>query len=183
MTRKRNRKCFGHQRLRIDNSGIPFHSPEYSIIYLQPCVLTSVAEMEGTFNCFTTLLPQSIMEMFQRKSPRPRKYQESLETCVIQRRISMAHCENKRGSPLAHNSVQAWSRKCFSQCKALTRGAFLDKFLCFHQNGRICWGLYYLPPNETVFICGGKFEIRNDSLRHRQKLPWRNFMSVSKYWM
>ena len=135
--------------------------------------------MEGTFNCFTTLLPQSIMEMFQRKSPRPRKYQESLETCVIQRRISMVHFENKRGSPLAHNSVQAWSRKCFSQCKALTRGAFLDKFLCFHQNGRICWGLYYLPPNETVFVFGGKFEFRNDSLRHRPKLPWRNFMSVS----
>ena len=83
--------------------------------------------------------------------------------------------------PSWHTELQN-SLSC-SQCKALTRGAFLGKFLRFHQNGRICWGLYYLPPNETVFICGGKFEIRNDSLRHRLKLPWRNFMSVSKYWM
>ena len=83
--------------------------------------------------------------------------------------------------PSWHTELQN-SLSC-SQCKALTRGAFLGKFLRFHHNGRIFWGLYYLPPIETFFICGGKFEIRNDSLRHRLKLPWRNFMSVSKYWM
>ena len=32
---------------------------------IQPCVLTSVAEMEGTFDYFTILLPQSVMKMFQ----------------------------------------------------------------------------------------------------------------------
>ena len=47
---------------------------------IQPCVLTSVEEMEGTFDCFTTLLPQSVTEMFQRKLLRLRKYQERLES-------------------------------------------------------------------------------------------------------
>ena len=31
------------------------------------CVLTSVAEMEATFYCSATLLPQFHVEMFQRK--------------------------------------------------------------------------------------------------------------------
>ena len=83
--------------------------------------------------------------------------------------------------PSWHTELQN-SLSC-SQCKELTRGVFLGKFLRFHHNGRICWGLYHLPPIETFFICGGKFEIRNDSLRHRVKLPWRNLMSASKYWM
>ena len=63
--------------------------------------------MEGTFDCFTTLLPQSIIEMFHKKSLRLRKYEERVETFARERRISVARCENERGSPLAHNSVQA----------------------------------------------------------------------------
>ena len=35
-----------------------------------------------------------------------------VESVFIKRRISIVHCENERGSPLAHNSVQAWNRKC-----------------------------------------------------------------------
>ena len=50
---------------------------------IQTCVLTSVAEMEATFDCFTTLPPQFHVEMFR------------------------ACRENERGSPLAHKSVQA----------------------------------------------------------------------------
>ena len=34
---------------------------------IQPSVLTSVAEMEATFDCFMTLLPQFHVKMFQRK--------------------------------------------------------------------------------------------------------------------
>ena len=68
--------------------------------------------MEGTFDCFTTLLPQSIIEMFHKKSLRLRKYEERVETFARERRISVPRCENERGSPLAHNSVQAWNRKC-----------------------------------------------------------------------
>ena len=61
---------------------------------IQRCVLTSVAEMEGTFDWLTTLIPQSVMEMFQRKSPRLTEYQERLESSVVEWRISMASCEN-----------------------------------------------------------------------------------------
>ena len=73
---------------------------------IQPCVLTFVEEMEGTFDRFTTLLPQSVLEMFQRKSLRLRKYQERLESYARGRRIAIARCENERRSPLAHSSVQ-----------------------------------------------------------------------------
>ena len=38
--------------------------------------------------------------------------------------------------PSWHTELQN-SLTC-SQCKALTRGAFLGKFLRFHHNGRIC---------------------------------------------
>ena len=58
-----------------------------------------------------------------------------------------------------------------------------NNFLRLHHSGRICWGLYLLSPIKTVFNYGGKFEIRNDWLRHRVILPRHNFMSVSKYWM
>ena len=49
---------------------------------IQPCALTSVADVEGTFNYFTTLLPQSVKKRFQRKLQRLRKYQERLEPFV-----------------------------------------------------------------------------------------------------
>ena len=89
--------------------------------------------VEGTFDCFTTLFPQSVMEMFQKKSLILIKYQERVESLVIERRISIARCKNEKGSPLAHNSVQAWNRKCvtfvtkhppayeFLRCLALCR--------------------------------------------------------------
>ena len=63
--------------------------------------------MEGTFDRFTTLLPQSVLEMFQRKSLRLRNYQERLESYARGRRIAIARCENERRIPLAHSSVQA----------------------------------------------------------------------------
>ena len=56
-------------------------------------------------------------------------------------------------------------------------------FLCFHHKGRKCWGLYLLPPIKTVFFCGGKFWIRNDSLHHHVVLPQCNLLSVPKQWM
>ena len=37
MRRKRNRKCFGHQRLQIDYSDIPFHSPELRVFFQGKC--------------------------------------------------------------------------------------------------------------------------------------------------
>ena len=89
--------------------------------------------VEGTFDCFTTLFPQSVMEMFQKKSLILIKYQERVESLVIERIISIARCKNEKGSPLAHNSVQAWNRKCvtfvtkhppayeFLRCLALCR--------------------------------------------------------------
>ena len=66
------------------------------------------------------------------------------------------------------------------------------KFLRFNHNGKkICWGLFLLPSVETVFVCGGKFIIRNDlCFMHLLKLlfvpliltclypcvcPWSNF--------
>ena len=70
--------------------------------------------MEATLDCFTTLLPQSVMVMFQRKLLRLRKYQERIESYVRKRNISVVCCKNERGSPLAHKSVRAWIRKCFS---------------------------------------------------------------------
>ena len=63
--------------------------------------------MEATFDCFTTLLPQSVMAMFRRKPLRLRNYQERLENYVRERNISVVCCENERGSPLAHKSVRA----------------------------------------------------------------------------
>ena len=95
---------------KIDNLDIPFNSPELLIFskvtarhylvfknLIQPCFLTSVAEMKGTFNCFTTLLPQSVTEMFQRKSLWWRKYQERLKRYIIERRSSTARWENESG--------------------------------------------------------------------------------------
>ena len=72
--------------------------------------------MEGTFDCFTTLLPQSTIEMFHKKSLRLRKYEERVETFARERRISVARCENERGSPLAlkQSSFSAWG-SCFSK--------------------------------------------------------------------
>ena len=52
-------------------------------------------EMKGKFDCFTTLLPQSDIEMIQRKS-RLSQYQERLESQVIERRIARACWENER---------------------------------------------------------------------------------------
>ena len=40
---------------------------------IKPCVLTSVAVMKGTFDCFATLLPQSIMAMIQKKVTKTKK--------------------------------------------------------------------------------------------------------------
>ena len=60
-------------------------------------ILTSVEEIAGKFDCLTTLLPQSVMEMFQRKSLRLRKYQERLERCFIERRIAIGRVLKMNG--------------------------------------------------------------------------------------
>ena len=95
--------------------------------------------MEGTFDCFTTLLPQSIMEVFLKKSLRLRKYQERVDSFVIERRILIARCKNERGSPLVYNSVQAENRKCVTfvtkhlhSCE-FSRGLVLCRYRVTHS--------------------------------------------------
>ena len=52
--------------------------------------------MEGKFDCFTTLFPQSVVEMFQKESLRLRKFHKRVENFFTERRISIARCENEK---------------------------------------------------------------------------------------
>ena len=84
--------------------------------------------MEGTFDWFTTLIPQSIMEMFQRKPLRLRKYQERLESYVKERRISIASCESESGIswPITLCKLEAGST--YSTCKLNISRTLLESF-------------------------------------------------------
>ena len=92
---------------------------------MQPCVLTSVAEVEGTFDCFTTLLPQSIIEVFKKKVTKTEKVPR--ESRQLRHRTKDLYCAlwKRKESPLAHNSVQAFKHEVPPFLRVLTRSRSL----------------------------------------------------------
>ena len=77
---------------------------------------------------FTTLIPQSIMEMIQRKPLRLRKYQERLESYVKERRISIASCESESGISWPITLCKLGAGSAYSTCKLNISRTLLESF-------------------------------------------------------